>query len=68
MNEMFWIVTRDNAQLQVSTKRHKTFKAAQAEAMRLAEKDGARFVVLAFAGAAQPSQPPVEWQDSESAE
>lgn len=63
MNEMYFIVTRDGAQMQVSTKRHPTFEAARAEALRLAEKVGARFVVLAFAGAAMPSQPPVVWQD-----
>jgi len=63
MNEMYFIVTRDNAQLQVSTKRHETFESARTEALRLAQKDNARFVVLAFAGAAEPSQPPVVWQD-----
>jgi len=63
MNEMYFIVTRDGAQLQVSTKRHETFESARAEAIRLAQKDNARFVVLAFAGAAQPIQPPVVWQD-----
>jgi len=63
MNEMYFIVTRDGAQMQVSTKRHPTFEAARAEALRLAEKEGARFVVLAFAGAAQPSQTPVVWSD-----
>lgn len=62
-NGIYWIVTRDNAQLQVSTKRHETFESARAEAIRLAQKDNARFVVLAFAGAAQPSQTPVVWSD-----
>lgn len=42
---------------------HDSLEIAKAEALRLAEKEGVRFIVLKVVGIADKKPQPVEWQD-----
>lgn len=58
--ETFYIVLRNKHETYVS-KRHASLDEARAEAERLCRKEADVFYVMAVAGCAQPSYPPVEW-------
>lgn len=42
---------------------HDSLELARAEALRLAEKEGTRFIVLKVVGIADKKPQPVEWMD-----
>jgi hypothetical protein len=57
-NTKFWIVCKNSADLTAS-KRHYTYQAAEAEAIRLCKKTAADFFILESIAVIEPQEPPV---------
>jgi hypothetical protein len=64
----FYIVINAEQSPMTATARHRSFSAARAEAERLCQKTGKRFIVLQAIGAIEPTVIPTRWVDADKAE
>ena len=61
--EEYAVVRETNGQGYKFTTFHESLEIAKEEALRLAKKEKAKFIVLKVIGSAEPQTPPATWTD-----